>query len=67
MLERLKSLWAKHEILEFKIDVEQRRLKADHIRLSSLKRMKLAVRDEIVALERHIKKQKQIRRNSEFA
>ena len=67
MFERLKSLWVRHEILEFKIDREQRRPMADNLRLSSLKRMKLAVRDEIAALERHIRNQEQVRRNSKLA
>lgn len=67
MLKKLKSLWAEHAILESKIDREQRRPMADHLRLSSLKRMKLSVRDEIALLERRLTKQDRIRRDGEFA
>ncbi len=67
MSRKLKNLWTEHAILEAKIDREQRRPLADNLRLSSLKRMKLAIRDEIAKLEDRLHNDKPARRGMKFA
>ena len=51
---RLHALRARHSILEAKIQKKQAQPNADYLRLSALKRMKLAIRDEIVTIERRL-------------
>ena len=48
----LKSLRARHEIVDTKIRIEQQAIQPDSVRLSILKRIKLRLRDQIAALER---------------
>ncbi len=54
MQNRLKSLYARHGILEAKIHGEQSRPAPDSIRVKALKKMKLKLRDQIEAMERRM-------------
>lgn len=48
----LKSLKARHGIVQTRIEEEQKRPKPDTLRMSALKRLKLHLRDQIALLER---------------
>ena len=67
MSSKLKNLWVEHGILETKIEREQRRPMSDQLRLSSLKRMKLAVKDEIAKLETRLQESGTGRRDHRLA
>ncbi len=54
----LKALRARHEIVQNRIDVEQRAKIPDSIRVAALKKIKLSIRDQIAALERLGKSQR---------
>ena len=47
----LKALKARHEILNARIDTEQRSRTPDVIRVSAMKRIKLGLKDQIAKLE----------------
>ena len=49
--EHVEALRAKHTLLKQAIDEENSRPHPDDLRISELKREKLAIKDEIVALE----------------
>ncbi|MBY0421662.1 MAG: YdcH family protein [Parvularculaceae bacterium] len=49
---RLEALRARHQALEAKIEHEQQRPLPDFVLVTSLKRTRLAVKEEIVAIER---------------
>ena len=51
MLRKLRSLWARHSILEAKVQQEQCRSKPDQLRLTLLKKMQKAALREISAIE----------------
>lgn len=48
--ERIETLKAKHQALEAAIEAESNRPQPDDIEISALKRQKLKIKDEIVAL-----------------
>ncbi len=50
-MSRLKALRSRHEILDAKIDREQKALRPDGFRITALKKIRLRLRDEIAALE----------------
>ncbi len=52
MKNRLTSLYARHGIIDAKIQGEQSRLRPDSIRINSLKKIKLKLRDQIALTER---------------
>lgn len=49
---RLEALRARHQSLHRKIEQEQRRPLPDFVLISSMKRRRLTVKEEIVAIER---------------
>ncbi len=51
MLNRLKALQTRHEILDAKIDREQKRLRPDELRISAMKKIRLRIRDQISRVE----------------
>ncbi|MEP3280298.1 MAG: YdcH family protein [Stappiaceae bacterium] len=51
MLNRLKALRTRHEILDAKIDREQKRLRPDVLRVSAMKKIRLRLRDQITRIE----------------
>lgn len=51
MTNRLNALHARHVILDAKIDFEQKRPGSDNFHLRSLKKTRLMLRDQIVAIE----------------
>ena len=55
MHNRLKSLYARHGILEAKIHGEQCRPAPDSLRVRALKKMKLNLRDQIEVMERRFR------------
>lgn len=52
MTNRLNALNARHGILDAKIDYEQRRPNPDSLNIKSMKKNRLMLRDQIVAMER---------------
>ncbi|MEP3106375.1 MAG: YdcH family protein [Hyphomicrobiales bacterium] len=54
MTSRLNALHERHGILDSKIDFEQRRPSADSLNIKSLKKTRLMLRDQIVAIERSL-------------
>lgn len=54
MTSRLNALHERHGILDAKIDFEQKRPSADSLSIRSLKKTRLMLRDQIVAIERRI-------------
>lgn len=52
MTNRLNALHARHGILDAKIDYEQRRPSQDTLGIRSMKKTRLMLRDQIVAIER---------------
>lgn len=52
MLNRLKALQTRHEILDAKIDREQKRLRPDELRIGAMKKIRLRLRDQITRIER---------------
>jgi hypothetical protein len=52
MMQLLKALKARHALIANKIDDEQRRPRPDGIRVRSLKKIKLHLKEQIALLER---------------
>ncbi|WP_454289478.1 YdcH family protein [Rhizobium arsenicireducens] len=52
MMQLLKALKARHALIANKIDDEQRRPRPDGIRVRSLKKIKLHLKEQIAMLER---------------
>ncbi|MGL4489529.1 MAG: DUF465 domain-containing protein [Rhizobiaceae bacterium] len=48
----LRALQARHQIVQSRIDTEQRSKAPDSLRVASLKKIKLGIRDQMAMLER---------------
>ncbi|MEX0346713.1 MAG: DUF465 domain-containing protein [Rhizobiaceae bacterium] len=64
MWNHLAALWARHSILDAKIDREQRVRSPDGLRLKMLKKLRLKLRDRIAAVEDRISRKSNANRTS---